>query len=105
MRRSTKNALTALGSAVLAWVIGTYLIGVASVRTFTSSGEVDMMDPHAINRALADPSFTVTYSWGSFILEGNHWGFSFPLLLALLSFASAIILMRRRSRAVSGKKP
>lgn len=105
MRKSTKKTLTAVGSAFLAWVIGTYLIGVASVRNFTSSGDVDMMDSLTVSRALGDPSFTATYSWGSLTLEGHHWAFSFPLLLALFTFVAAVILMWERSQNGSRKQP
>lgn len=100
MTRGTKYFLLALGGAVAAWVIGTTLIGYADIRYFTNAGTVDMLNPTAISTALRDPSFTATVSWGRFVLKGIHWTFSFPLLLAAITFIAVLLFAKvRRSRA------
>ena len=45
-----------------------------------------MLDPVAINRALGDPTFTVTLSWGEFSLVGKYWSLFLPIVFAAGAF-------------------
>ena len=91
MTRSTKYFLAAIFSAVGAWVAGTMLVGVADLRYFTASGPVDQLDSYAVSRALADPTYTASLSWGSFTLTGIHWTFTLPLIFAGAVFIAVLL--------------
>lgn len=81
--RSTKLFLTASAAAIVSWVAGTILIGKATIRYVTSSGVVDMTKADQALRAVQDPTFTATVSWGTVTLTGTAWVFMLPILLAI----------------------
>ena len=64
MTRSKKFLLGAILGAALAWLGGTFLVGIAHVQWYTASGTVNMLDHIAIDRALKDPNCVIPY--GSF---------------------------------------
>lgn len=97
MTRGTKYFLLAIVGGVIAWVIGTTVVGYADTRYFTSGGTVDMLNATAVSTALRDPSFTATLTWGSFTLRGVHWTFSLPLLLAAIAFIVILLVARVRA--------
>src|SRR5687767_4758568 len=90
--RGSKYAVAAFLAAATAWVLGTAAVGMANVRWFTASRTVNMLDPNDISRAMADPTFTSSYTWGSFTLVGTHWSFLIPCGVALIAFSAVITL-------------
>lgn len=59
-----------------------------------------MSDPFVIERAIMDPTFTATLSWGSITLQGLYWSFAFPLGLAVGAFVLGLAIGHaRRKRA------
>lgn len=79
MISNKKRLLVAIAAAVFAWLGGTWLVGVADEQYLTAAGVVDMSDPFVIERAIMDPTFTATLSWGSITLQGLYWSFAFHL--------------------------
>lgn len=92
MTRSKKILLIAVVGAFLAWVAGTFLVGIANERWYTASGAVNMLDPMAIDRALRDPTFTTSLSWGGFSLVGKHWALSVPIAFAVGAFVLVLVV-------------
>lgn len=92
MTRGTKSFLLAICAAITAWVIGLYLVGSATIRHFTSRGSVDMTDASQVARALRDPTFDATMSWGGVTLTGVHWPGTFPIILGLVAFVLVLIV-------------
>ena len=92
LARSSKLFFAASASAVAAWVIGTICIGKAAIRHVTSSGVVDMTNPNEMLRAVQDPTFTTTVSWGAFTLTGNAWVFMLPILFAAAAVFAVYVL-------------
>ena len=101
MRQGTKKLLITTSSIVLGWLVGTYLVGIASVRHFTSSGDVNMLDATAIHRALDDPTFSAIYSWGGITLEGEHWALSIPFVLAVTAYSLAKVFTKNKRKMES----
>lgn len=101
MTRGNKYFLSAGAAALVTWIFGLYLIGIADIQDFTASGVVDMSDPYKIGQALQDPTFTTTYSWGEVTLTGAYWGFVFPTVLAVVAFAVGILIGVLRSGRAS----
>lgn len=101
MRQQTKYILIAIVAALSAWLVGTYLVGIADIQEFTASGPIDMRDVHQIKRAISDPTFTTTYSWGDITLHGWYWAFILPFGAAVFSFVSVLVVagIRRRTHA------
>ncbi|HSE01489.1 MAG TPA: hypothetical protein VLB72_12215 [Burkholderiales bacterium] len=85
-----KTTLVAIISAVVAWALGIWLVGIADVTYLTAEGVVNMTDPNAVSAAVNDPTFTSTTAWGGLKLEGLHWPFVLPYLLAGVTFLSVI---------------
>jgi hypothetical protein len=101
MRRQTKYLLVAIGVAMLVWIGGVLAIGLAEVRHLTASGVVEMRNAHQVSRALSDPTFATTYSWGSITLHGSYWGVLIPFGGAALSFATVVLISIIRRRKVT----
>jgi hypothetical protein len=93
-----KKILLAVIVAVSSWFFGVHLIGIATVSDFTASGLVDMSDSSAVSRALSDPTFTTTYSWGNLTLTGIYWALLLPILFAIVATAILLIGLRISSR-------
>lgn len=90
--RSTKLFFAASAAAILSWVVGTILIGKASIRYVTSSGVVDMTRPDEALQAVQDPTFTAIVSWGTVTLTGTAWVFMLPMLFAIASALTVYLL-------------
>lgn len=86
MTRSKKILLIAVVASFLAWLAGTFFVGTANEHWYTASGTVNMLDPMAIDRALKDPTFTASLSWGEFSLAGKYWGLFLPIGFAVGAF-------------------
>lgn len=87
LSRSSKLFFAASAAALFGWVFGTILIGKASIRHLTSSGPVDMTNPEAALRAIQDPTFTASMSWGTLTLTGTAWPIVLPVLCAIVGVA------------------
>lgn len=98
MTRSKKIILIAVASAFLAWLAGTFLVGIANEHWYTASGAVNMLDPLAIGRVLRDPTFTASLSWGEFSLVGKYWGIFLPLAFAIGTFVLVLGIGRLGAR-------
>ena len=96
-----KYFLFAIAGAIGAWLAGTSLVGMAEERHYTASGSVDMLDPHAIGSAMADPAFTASLTWGSFTLTGMYWALFLPLAMAAFTFVVVIVISRLRCDRVA----
>jgi hypothetical protein len=94
MTRSKKTLLIAVIFSFLAWLAGTFLVGTATENWYTTSGTVNMLDPMAIERALNDPTFTASLSWGEFSLTGRYWSLFLPICFALGAFVSVLVIGR-----------
>ena len=92
MSRGNKTFLLGILGAAIAWFLGTYLVGIAELTHTTAAGVVDMADPYAISKAVNDPTFTATLSWGTLKLTGLYWALAFPLLLAFGVFIAIVLL-------------
>ncbi|MEW8330101.1 MAG: hypothetical protein AB2692_04130 [Candidatus Thiodiazotropha sp.] len=95
MTRGTKRFISAVLMAIVGFVIGIYLVGIGEQQYTTSRGDVDMTDAMAISRAIKDPTFTGTFSWGSFTLPGKNWPLIIPFGGAVTGFISVIVFSRR----------
>lgn len=98
MTRSKKILLIAVIASFLAWLAGTFLVGTANEHWYTASGAVNMLDPIAIDRALKDPTFTASLSWGKFSLTGKYWGLFLPIGFAVGAFVSVLVIGRLLAR-------
>lgn len=98
MTRSKKIILFAVASAFLAWLAGTFLVGIANEHWYTGSGAVNMLDHLAIDRALRDPTFTASLSWGEFSLVGKYWGIFLPIAFAIGAFVLVLGIGRLSAR-------
>lgn len=92
MTRSKKLLLIAVVGAFLAWLAGTFLVGIANEHWYTASGTVNMLDPMAIDRAIRDPTFTASLSWGEFSLVGKHWTLLLPIAFAVGEFVLVLVV-------------
>ena len=102
MTRGTKSFLMAIFAALFAWAAGTTMIGMAKIRHTTSTGVVDMTDASQITRALRDPSFTASVTWGDFTLHGTAWPFLFPVILAVSVFMVVLVVRAITKPKISG---
>lgn len=98
MTSDKKRLMVAIAAAVFAWLVGTWLVGVADEQYLTAAGVVNMSDPFAIERAIKDQTFTATLSWGSITLQGLYWSFAFPLGLAVGAFVLFLGIGHARSK-------
>ncbi len=98
MTRSKKTLLIAVVGAFLAWLAGISLVGIADEHWYTATGTVNMLDPIAIDRALRDPTFTASLSWGEFSLVGKHWAFLLPVTFAVGAFVLVLVIGRLLAR-------
>ena len=98
MTKSKKILLIAVVSAFMAWLAGTFLVGIANEHWYTASGAVNMLDPVAIERALRDPTFTASLSRGGFSLVGKYWGPFLPIAFAIGAFVLVLGIGRLRAR-------
>lgn len=94
MSRSGRNILIATIAAFIAWILGTALVGTAEEHHMTASGLVDMTNALDISRAMKDPTFTASLSWGSVSLNGLLWSTLLPVLLAALAFVGTLVFAR-----------
>lgn len=105
MRRSSKIFVLALLCGGAAWFAGTMAVGVADVKWFTTTATIDIQDALQVSRALADPTFTSSYSWGSFTLVGTHWSVLIPYGAAFLAIGVVILTARMRRKPRSSGSP
>lgn len=98
MTRPKKILLIAVVSTCLAWLAGTFLVGIAHPNWYTASGAVNMLDPMAIDHALKDPTFTGSLSWGEFSLAGKYWALLLPLGFGLAAFVLVFVIARVLAR-------
>lgn len=57
-----------------------------------------MLDPMAIDRALNDPTFTASLSWGEFSLVGKYWALFLPIAFAVGAFVFVLVIGRLLAR-------
>lgn len=95
MMRGTKRFISALLMAIIGFVVGIYLVGIGEQQYTTSRGVVDMTDAREISRALEDPTFSGTFSLGSFSLPGKNWPMILPLGCAVAGVVVVIVFSRR----------
>lgn len=57
-----------------------------------------MLDPMAIERALIDPTFTASLSWGEFSLAGKYWVLFLPIAFAVGAFVLVLAIGRLLAR-------
>ena len=103
MTRPKKILLIAVVGAFLAWLAGTFLVGIANVHWHTALGTVNMLDPMAIDRALRDPSFTASLSWGDLSLVGKYWALFLPIAFAVGVFVLVLVVGHLLARRQQGR--
>lgn len=92
----TKKILVALVSAIISWMICLYIWGLGNNRSFTSSGQINPADPNELYKALSDPTFQETVSWGHLTITQNT-AFIVSMVTPLLVFIALLILAFRKS--------
>lgn len=105
MRADKKRLLASFALAFFGLILGFWTVGMGESVEYTSSGIVDMRDPRAVSRAMDDPSFTATYSWGggAFQLTGLYWAVAIPALFLVVGFVLPHLLHRiRRKKPQAG---
>ncbi len=92
----TKKIPLALVSAVISWMACLYIWGLGNNRSFTSSGQINPTDPNELYKALSDPTFQETVSWGHLTITQNT-AFILSVVIPLLVFVIFLTLAFRKS--------
>lgn len=95
-QNKAKRILVALATAVISWAGCLYIWGLGSSRSFTSSGQINPSDPNQLYKALSDPTFQETVSWGHLTITQNT-AFILSIAIPLLVFIAVLIVTSRRS--------
>lgn len=94
----TKKILVALVSAVISWMVCLYIWGLGNNRSFTSSGQINPADPNELYKALSDPTFQETVSWGHLTITQNT-AFILSMGIPLLVFIVVLVLAFRKNNS------
>lgn len=87
MSNKNKKLLLAIFSAALSWAVCLYIWGLGVDKSFTASGPVVMTDPSQVYKALEDPTFQQTVSWGVLTVSQRAMGgicIAVPLIIFVL---------------------
>jgi hypothetical protein len=86
--------------ALLAGIGGAVAVILAEHHWYTSRGPVNMLDRHAVDLALADPTLIASMSWGQHTLAGQYWALLLTVGLAFATFFLVLLLgsLVRRAR-------
>ena len=95
MSSKNKKLLLAIFGALMSWVICLYIWGLGVDKSFTASGPVVMTDPSQVYKALEDPTFQQTVSWGAITISQKVMG-AITVAAPLTSFILILIFSFRK---------